>query len=152
MLQSKGSQRVGHDLVTAEQQQGCWTRSERTRGEAISYKGRIKQGTPNPTASLPSEFSCRLVNSHSSCEDWMPLFPSSLREYLCATRLLCPWSSPARILEWVSVFLQQGIFPTQGLNLGLLCLPHCRQILYPPSHQGSPLKCLCNVYCVPPRF
>ena len=33
-------------------------------------------------------------------------------------------------------FLLQGIFPTQGSNLGLL---HCRQILYHLSHQGSPL-------------
>ena len=32
-------------------------------------------------------------------------------------------------------FLFQGIFPTQGLNLGL---PHCRQILYYLSHQESP--------------
>ena len=31
--------------------------------------------------------------------------------------------------------LLQGIFPTQGLNPGL---PHCRQILYCLSHQGSP--------------
>jgi len=31
--------------------------------------------------------------------------------------------------------LLQGIFPTQGLNLGLL---HCSQILYYLSHQGSP--------------
>ena len=31
--------------------------------------------------------------------------------------------------------LLQGIFPTQGSNLGL---PHCRQILYCLSHQGSP--------------
>ena len=31
--------------------------------------------------------------------------------------------------------LRQGIFPTQGLNPGLL---HCRQILYHLSHQGSP--------------
>ena len=30
--------------------------------------------------------------------------------------------------------LFQGIFPTQGLNLGL---PHCRWILYHLSHQGS---------------
>ena len=29
----------------------------------------------------------------------------------------------------------QGIFPTQGLNPGLL---HCRQILYQLSHQGNP--------------
>ena len=32
-------------------------------------------------------------------------------------------------------FLLQGIFPTQGLNLGL---PHCRQTLYYLSYQGSP--------------
>ena len=32
--------------------------------------------------------------------------------------------------------LLQGIFPTQGLNLGL---PHCGQTLYRLSHQGSPL-------------
>ena len=32
----------------------------------------------------------------------------------------------ARILEWVSYSLLQGIFPTRGLNLGLLL---CRQIL-----------------------
>ena len=31
--------------------------------------------------------------------------------------------------------LLQGIFPTQGLNQGLL---HCRQMLYSLSHQGSP--------------
>ena len=31
--------------------------------------------------------------------------------------------------------LFQGIFPTQGSNPGL---PHCRQVLYQPSHKGSP--------------
>ena len=31
--------------------------------------------------------------------------------------------------------LLQGIFPTQGLNLGFL---HCKEILYHMSHQGSP--------------
>ena len=40
-----------------------------------------------------------------------------------------------RILEWVSCSLLQGILQTQGLNPGL---PHCRQILYHLSHQGSP--------------
>ena len=38
----------------------------------------------------------------------------------------------ARILGYHS--LLQGIFPTKGLNPGLL---HCRQILYHLSHQGS---------------
>ena len=37
---------------------------------------------------------------------------------------------------WVgSLSLLQGIFPTQGLNPSL---PHCRQILYQLSYQGSP--------------
>ena len=41
-----------------------------------------------------------------------------------------------RILEWVVMpFFLQGISPTQGLNPDL---PHCRQILYQLSHQGSP--------------
>ena len=35
--------------------------------------------------------------------------------------------------------LLQGIFPTQGLNPGLL---HCRRILYCLNHQGSPCLCL----------
>ena len=33
-------------------------------------------------------------------------------------------------------FLLQGIFPTQGWNLGLM---HCRQSLYCLSHRGSPI-------------
>ena len=43
-------------------------------------------------------------------------------------------------------FLLQGIFPTQGLNPGLL---HCRQTLYHLSHQGSPVEAegLPNALC-----
>ena len=41
----------------------------------------------------------------------------------------------ARILGWVAFSLLQGIFPTQGLNPGLL---HCSWILYQLSHKGSP--------------
>ena len=33
---------------------------------------------------------------------------------------------------WLAVPISRGIFPTQGLSLGLL---HCRQILHHPSHQ-----------------
>ena len=43
----------------------------------------------------------------------------------------------ARVLEWVAVFLLQGIFLTQGTNPGI---PHCRQRLYHLSHQGSPVS------------
>ena len=48
-----------------------------------------------------------------------------------AIRLLCPWSSPGKNIG-VDCLLQ-GIFPTQGLNPGLL---HCRKILYYLSLQG----------------
>ena len=41
---------------------------------------------------------------------------------------LCPWNSPGKSTG----VLLQGIFPTQGSNLGF---PHYRQILYRLSHQ-----------------
>ena len=43
----------------------------------------------------------------------------------------------AKIIEWVDIFLPQGIFPTQRLNPHFLCLLQCRWSLYPLSHQGS---------------
>jgi len=49
--------------------------------------------------------------------------------------LYSPWDSPGQNTGVCSCFLLQGIFPTQGLNPGLLCY---RCILYQRSHQGSP--------------
>ena len=48
----------------------------------------------------------------------------------------CPWNSSGKNTGVGCHSLLQGIFPTQGSNLGLL---HCRQILYHLSYQGSPL-------------
>ena len=45
-----------------------------------------------------------------------------------------PWSSPGQNTGVGGFSLLQGIFPTQGLNPGLL---HCKQILFQQSHQGS---------------
>ena len=45
-----------------------------------------------------------------------------------------PWNSPGQNTGVGSLSLLQGIFPTQGLNPGLL---HCRRILYRLSHKGS---------------
>ena len=45
-----------------------------------------------------------------------------------------PWNSPGQNTDVGSLFLLQGIFPTQGSNPGLL---HCRQTLYHLSHEGS---------------
>ena len=56
------------------------------------------------------------------------------------TRLLCPWEFPGKSTGVGCHFLLQRIFPTQGLNLGLL---HCRDILPsepPGKSQIYPLK------------
>ena len=50
------------------------------------------------------------------------------------TRLLCPWDSPGKNTGVGCHFLLQGIFPTQGLNPGLL---QCRKILYHLNYQES---------------
>ena len=42
-------------------------------------------------------------------------------------RLLCPWDSPGKNTGVGCHFILQGIFPTQGSNLGLL---HFRQIFF----------------------
>ena len=60
----------------------------------------------------------------------------SLRTHgLYCTSVLCSWDSPGKNTGVGSHSLLQGIFPTQGLNLGLL---YCTQILYHLNHQGSP--------------
>ena len=49
---------------------------------------------------------------------------------LSPTRLLCSWNSPSKNAGVGCHFLLQGIFPTQGSNLGLS--------YYQLNHQGSP--------------
>ena len=51
--------------------------------------------------------------------------------------LYSPWNPPGHDIGVGSHFLLQETFPTQGSNSGL---PHCRQILYQRSHQGSPVN------------
>ena len=48
--------------------------------------------------------------------------------------LYSSWNSPGQNTGVGSLSLLQGIFPTQGLNPGLLC---CWQILYQLSHQEA---------------
>ena len=45
----------------------------------------------------------------------------------------------ARILEWVTISFFREVFPTQGSNLHLLCLMHCRRIISLPTEPlGKP--------------
>ena len=60
---------------------------------------------------------------------------SIVSDSLQPARLLFPWNSPGRNTGVGSLSLLQGIFLTPGPNPGL---PHCKHILYQPSHQGSP--------------
>ena len=53
-------------------------------------------------------------------------------ESLRPARLLCSCASPGKNTRESCHFPLQGIFPTQGLNLGLL---HCRRILYCLNHE-----------------
>ena len=63
---------------------------------------------------------CSVTKSHPTLQ------PHELQH----ARLPCPWDSPGSNTGMGCHFLLQGIFPTQGLNQHLLCLLHCRQILY----------------------
>ena len=69
---------------------------------------------------------------HSAMSDLRP-------QGLQPTRLLCPWDFPGKNTIMGCHFLFQEIFPTQGLSPYLLCLLHCRWILYSLSHWGSPV-------------
>ena len=97
---------------------------------------------PKPD-SLP-QLDPRLTSPPHSLDTILGVYPS-LRA--CQTPLFTGFFSPLgssvhgifqeRILEWVAIFLLQGIFPNQGSNPHLPCLLHCRWILYPLSHQGT---------------
>ena len=73
--------------------------------------------------------SCSVVSTSLRPKDCSPL----------GLRLLCPWNLPGKNTSVSCHSLLQAIFRTQGLNPGL---PHCRQILYHLSHQGSPYTLL----------
>ena len=128
-----GSQRVGHDWVTkdAHMQEKLFLEL------SLGFLGLL---------SFASSFLHFKINIHIYCLG----FPGSSigKESACNARMkvlftkqcsiLCdPMNCnstgssvhgilQARILEWVAIPFSRGIFPTQGLNLGLL---HCRQIL-----------------------
>ena len=96
----------------------------------VEYKG-VCSSSPARTPKLqlaieqPSTGAwCEVMVSHSVVSD--SLWPYGL----CS-----PWNSPGQNTGVGSLYLLQGLIPTQRLNPGL---PHCRRILYQLSHKGSP--------------
>ena len=79
---------------------------------------------PTPIATRGSVCKVKWNKSHSVVSN--SLWPHGLYS---------PWNSPGQNTGVGSLFLLQGIFPTQGSNPGLL---HCRWVLYQLSHKGSP--------------
>ena len=65
--------------------------------------------------------------------------PNSLQPSLWRlfARLPCSWDFPGKNIEVGCHFLLQGIFPTQGSNLCLLCLLHWQADSLPLHHLGS---------------
>ena len=93
-----------------------------TSGPALAT-GRNK----NKTTTAP-------VGEHLLCCACAQLCPTLRPRGLQPARLLCAWDSLGRNTGAGCHSLLQGVFLTQGSNLHLLHLPHCRLILYPWSH------------------
>ena len=98
-----------------------------------TVEDRPPQGTPLRNCAAPPNL--EYILSHPGY-----ILQSKLKSpsHVCLLRprgLYNPWNSPGQNTGVGSLFLLQGIFPTQGLNPGL---PHCRWILYQLSHNGNP--------------
>ena len=89
-----------------------------------------------------------IERNQTSFQVWVGIVPeesrpsSHTRKHI--RRLKSTWRCPywtkrtiwtSKRLRTTMGFLLQGLFLTQGSNPGF---PHCRQMLYPLSHQGSP--------------
>ena len=78
-------------------------------------------------------------------------FLSHVQLYAIPWTVAAPGSSvhgffQARILEWVAIVLLQGIFPTHGSNLHLLCLLHWQVDSLSLGHLGSPIYIHTHIY------
>ena len=65
-------------------------------------------------------------------------YPTLCDPMVCSPPGSCPWDFSGKNPAVGCHFLLEGIFLTQGSNPRLLCLLHCRHILYLLSHWGSP--------------
>ena len=99
-----------------------WTTQESLKSPALA--GRFF--TNSTTWETPSEWE----------KKWKSLSCVSLRPH----ELYSPWNSPGQNIGVGSLSLLQGIFPTHGLNPGLL---NCRWDLYQLSDQGGPTSNSC---------
>ena len=139
-LPSMGSHRVGHDWsdLAAAAAWLYWS-SQKVRSE-FSLRSYVTEKSKQ--TSWPTQYKVLMLGKTGwgvfgtlKC-----LFTQSCQTLCDPTVCRLPGSSvhgdsPGKSAVVGCYFLHQGIFPTQGLNPGLL---HCRYILYCLSHQRSP--------------
>ena len=63
---------------------------------------------------------------------------------------LCPWDSPGKNAGVGCHALLQGNFPTQGWNLGFLCLQHWQEGSLPLVPPGKPSHSILSLNSVTP--
>ena len=85
---------------------------------------------------------------HTMCSVALVVSDSLWPYGLWSTRCLCPWDSTGKNTGVNCHALLQGIFPTQGLNLRLLNLLHCRQV-FVCFTASSTWEALSRFSCVP---
>ena len=154
MLQSMGSQRVRHDLVTEQQQQPDamfyvfqhvlrlinWLTFRfskishyflRIQMQCILSGGTVVKNLPVNAGHV----GLILGSGRSPRESERSESHSVMSNSLWLNGLYSPWNSPGQNTGVGSLSLHQGIFLTQGSNPGLL---HCRQTLYQLNCKESP--------------
>ena len=120
-----------------------WGRKESNRTEWLYCTSLLINEHVAFTSQFPKcvEISSPSVSFSPFCLSWWVSERESrsvMSDSLRPPGLYSPWNSPGQNTGVGSLSLLQGIFPTQGSNLGLPRLPHCRRFLYQLSHQGSP--------------
>ena len=78
---------------------------------------------------------CRQTLYHPSHQGSPKINGIELNRSRVSWETIAVWNSPGQNTGVGSLSLLQGIFSTQGSNPGS---PHCRQILYQLSYEGSP--------------
>ena len=141
-LQSMGSQWVGHNSATKQQQEEEAPRQPSVdRGWYVGSENLLRWSVLSACLWIQVHGTGQLIllatgeqvegNIRWKRKCQLSVVSDSVTIWTVACRLLCPWNSPGKNTGVGSYSLLQGIFLTEGSNSGLL---RCRQILYHRSH------------------
>ena len=103
--------------------------------EWVAFPFSMGSSQPRDQTQVSASLAARFFTTSATWETHESESHSVVSDSLRPHGLYSPWNSPGQNTAVGSLSLPQGIFPTQGLNPGLL---HCKQILYQLNHQGSP--------------